>query len=103
MSGEDRGAQGAEPLREPEPERPTGSDLERRVRERERRMPWVRIAIMVAALVGLLVFHQSISSEMAGCFQRNYVAEDRAKAAPSEPGQVRIEPARRLPADDTSR
>lgn len=93
-------SQADEPFEEPEPERAT--ELDRRMRERERRMPWVRIAIMVAALVGLLVFHQTISSEMAGCFQRNYVAEDKAKPAPA-PGEMRIEPARRLPDDDTSR
>lgn len=75
---------------EPAPER----ELDRRLRERDRRVPWVRIVLLAAALVGILVFHGTITSEVAGCFGR-YVEPGHDAVTP-EPA-LRIEPARPLP------
>lgn len=93
-----------EPLREPEPERL--SDLDRRMRERDRRMPWVRMVILGLALVAIIVFHQSISEGVAGCYSK-YVPATPPKPATSAPGKaapnemnLRIEPARPLATPD---
>ena len=85
------------PLREPEPERP--SELERRIRERDRRVPWVRIVVLAAALVGILVFHGTITSKVAGCYGQYVEPTGRPAAKPGESPtpELRIEPARRLP------
>lgn len=92
-----------EPLREPETEHLT--ELELRQRERERRMPWVRLVILGLALVGLLIFWGRISDGMAGCFGK-YVELDRqatsrgadAVEAPAAdpPSNIQIQPARPL-------
>jgi hypothetical protein len=89
-----------ESLREPEPERL--SDLDRRMRERDRRVPWVRILILALSLVAIIAFHQSISEGVAGCYGK-YVQPGTTSKSPSPPGQaqpgemnLRIEPARPL-------
>jgi len=90
-----------ESLREPEPERL--SDIDRRMRERDRRIPWVRIVILALSLVAIIVFHQSISQGVAGCYGK-YVQPGTAttpstnSAGQTPPGEVnlRIEPARPL-------
>jgi hypothetical protein len=88
-----------EPLIEPEPEL---SELDRRLRQRERRMPWVRLAVLAAALLGLLIFYDQISEGMSGCFGKYIDADKRAgSAAPTddaqnEPPSINIEPARPL-------
>lgn len=88
------------PLREPEPERP--SELERRIRERDRRVPWVRIVVLAAALVGILVFHGTITSKAASCYGQ-YLEPTGKPAKPDESAgpELRIEPARRLPPQGT--
>ena len=90
-----------EPLREPEPERL--SDLDKRLRERDRRIPWFRLIVLVSALVAILVFHQSISQGVAGCYGK-YIPEQAPPKTPSKdmpvaPGEVplTIEPAKPLP------
>jgi len=100
-----------EPLREPEPERL--SDLDRRMRERDRRMPWVRMIVLGLSLVAIIVFYQSISEGVAGCYGK-YVqpgATPKASsdgtsgtAAPTKPGEqnLRIEPARPLTTPDAT-
>jgi len=77
---------------EPEPER----ELVRRLRERDRRVPWVRIAILVVALLGILVFHQTLSDKVVGCYGQYVEPAAGSGAAPTEP-TLRIEPARPLP------
>lgn len=88
-----------EPLREPEPEPP--SALDRHLRERDRRMPWVRLGILVAALVALLVFYSQIGNTVAGCFGK-FVEKPKAGSTPAPAGelQMRIEPARPLAMPD---
>lgn len=60
-----------EPLVEPEPvgDRPfTG----RRVPLTEPRSllgPWVKVVLLVVALIGILVFHQTVSHQVVGCYQ----------------------------------
>ncbi len=87
-----------DPLREPEPERL--SDLDKRLRERDRRIPWVRLIVLVAALVAILVFHQSITQSVAGCYGK-YIPDNPkspSKDMPVAPGEVplTIEPAKPL-------
>lgn len=77
----------------PGPER----ELDRRLRERDRRVPWVRIVVLAAALVGILVFHGAISSKVAGCYGHYVEPADGGDAQRHEP-TLRIEPARKLPA-----
>ena len=87
-------------LREPEPERL--SERELRSRQRAHRLPWLQIVILATALVALLVFYQSISEGVAGCYGR-YIPEQteapHKEAAPLAPGEVplTIEPAKPLP------
>ena len=94
----------SEDFREPEPERE--SAFGRHLREQRRRgMPWIRLAVMVGVLVGLIVFYENISRGVAGCFGR-YVEADKTKKQPDASGvpdgMLRIEPAKSLkPADAT--
>lgn len=76
----------------PEPER----ELVRRLRERDRRVPWVRIVILVVALLGILVFHQTLSDKVVGCYGQYVEPAGGSGGTPAEP-TLRIEPARPLP------
>ncbi len=88
-----------EPLIEPEP---VGeSELERRLRERDRRVPWVRLVVLVLALVALLVFYNKISEGMAGCYGQYVEPQAATKkgaptVAPAGEINLEIEPARPL-------
>lgn len=68
------------------------------------RFAWVKIAVMVALLVGLLVFYGQISDKAAGCYQETAGLEKKTQGgAKPEPRsvqpphtrevQIRIEPA----------
>lgn len=95
-----------EPLREPESERL--SDVDRRLRERDRRLPWVRMVILGLSLVAIIMFHQSISEGIAGCYGKYVPTTTTPKPAANEPGKatapnelhMRVEPARPLATPD---
>lgn len=90
------GAPELEPLVEPElvGDRPfTG----RRVPLAEPRSflgPWVKVVLLVLALIGILVFHQTMSHQVAGCYQEVATAPVAGGDGAVEPGAPTKAPAK---------